>query len=328
MTPSRTRELARQARGLALRWLARVSSRRVGVVLVHHGVAAENGDRRTEIVPPIGRAALQQQVRHLARGYAIVPPSALQRAAAARRRGGRIPVALTFDDDLASHLTEAAPILRRAGAVAGFFVSGASLDEPGTFWWEDLQRALDRGLLAPGDLDGLPEEVVAAALDGTDRGPARLAEAIEELTPDARAALAAVLRERAGAPPPDAGIRRTALASLAADGHEIGFHTLRHDRMPPLDDPRLAAALEDGRQEVESAAGAPLTTISYPHGRADERVARAAEAHGFGTGFAGGGTVVTPEDDRLLLPRVTPVVESPGAFAVQMARLASGRLAG
>ena len=46
------------------------------------------------------------------------------------------------------------------------------------------------------------------------------------------------------------------------------------------------------------------------------------------SGFAGGGTVVAPEDDRLLLPRVTPVVESPGAFAVQMARLASGRLAG
>ena len=326
MRPTRTRELARHARGLAYRWLARASGRKVGVVLVHHGVAAETGDRRTEIVPPIGRVALERQVRHLRRSYALVPPSALRAAAAGRRRGARIPVALTFDDDLASHGAEAAPILRRAGAVAGFFVSGASLDEPGTFWWEDLQAALDRGLLDPPDLDGLPADVVAAALDGADRGAARLAAAIEELAPDDRAALAGRRRARVGTPPPEAGLRRAAIASLAADGHEVGFHTLRHDRLPPLDDQALEAALVDGRQALEELLGAPLDTISYPHGRADERVARAVGAHGFVAGFAGGGTVAGPDDDPLLVPRVTPVVESAGAFAVQMARLASGRL--
>ena len=237
-------------------------------------------------------------------------------------------MALTFDDDLASHAREAAPILRRAGAVAAFFVCGASLDAPERFWWEDLQVALDGGTVDRRDLLVVGEDAVEEALSGGARGAARLAAAIEELAPATRAALATTLRERAGEPPPESGLRRAAVAGLFAEGHEIGFHTLRHDRLPPLSDEALDAALADGREALAGIVGHRLTTISYPHGRADDRVARAARRHGFVQGFTGTADVVQASGDALLVPRIEPTAESSGAFAVHVARFASGRARG
>lgn len=322
----RPREAARHVRAFVLACLARLSDRRVGLVLVYHGVAGGTGDARTEIVPAIGAGALDRHVRHLRRRYLLVPPSAIPEAVATRRRGQRVPVALTFDDDLASHAALAAPILRGLSAPAAFFVCGASLDAPHRFWWEDLQEAIDGRLVGAADLSGLPTELVGAALARSNRAAARLAAALEELTPTARDGVAQTLRERAGPPPADAGLRATAVRELVDSGFELGFHTLRHDRLPPLDEDGLAAALDDGRGRVEAAAGRALTSISYPHGRADDRVAAAARAAGFELGFTGGERAVTAGDDPLLVPRIQPVSASQGAFAVQMARFASGRL--
>lgn len=320
------REVARHGRASVLRWLARMSRRRVGLVLVLHGVAAETGDRRNEIVPPIGRHDLERHVRHLRRHYEVVAPSTIQASVARRLRGQRIPVALTFDDDLASHAEEAAPVLRRFGVPAAFFVCGASLDTSDRFWWEDLQVALDRGALDPSDMSGVAPEITEAAVARHDRGPARLAAAIEELSPEARAVIARALRQRVGALPPTAGLRREAVGALADAGFEVGFHTFRHDRLPPLDDAALDAALRDGRAAVEAVIGRPLTALSYPHGRADGRVAAAAARHGFLVGFTGDSRVVTESDDPLLMPRIEPTAASPGAFAMQMSRFASGHL--
>ena len=319
------REPARHARAFLERWLARASGRRVGVVLVYHGIAPATGDRRTEIVPPVGRATFEWHVRHLARKYAIVAPSAIPTAVAQRRRGARIPVALTFDDDLASHVDEAAPILRRHHAVAAFFVCGASLDAPGRFWWEELQEALDTHLLDDVDLGAISPQLGRAAAEVRERGVASLVRVIEELSPALRAAVARSLRERVGEAPRTAGLRRNGIEALAAE-HEIGFHTLRHDRLPPLDDVALDTALEEGRHALQMVVGRPLTAISYPHGRADARVGDAARRHGFVTGFTGGSQAVTAEDDNLLLPRIEPTTIGRGAFASQIARHAAGRV--
>ena len=63
-------------------------------------------------------------------------------------------MAITFDDDLRSHVDFAAPLLARVGATATFFLSGSSLDDPNRFWWERLQEAFDRGLDLPSVGDG------------------------------------------------------------------------------------------------------------------------------------------------------------------------------
>src|SRR4051794_31257605 len=148
--PTRVKDPLRRGWSWALRWRARLSSRRLGIVIVYHGLAERAGDPAHMLSAPHGRAAFRAQLRHLRRYYRPVAVSRIQAEAAARRRGGRIPVALTFDDDLRSHVDVAAPELRAAGVPAAFFLTGASFDGPAEFWWGPVQRAADRGLLDDG----------------------------------------------------------------------------------------------------------------------------------------------------------------------------------
>jgi peptidoglycan/xylan/chitin deacetylase (PgdA/CDA1 family) len=288
---------------------ARFSRRGAGVALVYHRVGDPAGDPRRELVPALGTELFAAQVRHLASGYRLVVASELLAATRERRRGERFPVAITFDDDLSSHVDAAAPILSSAGATATFFVCGASLHGPHRFWWERLQAALDGGLdLSALDLQPTPSK-------------ATIHEAgllIQSLPPRARDELDAKLAGLVGPDPQESGLRADALRRLAASGLEIGFHTRRHDALPPLGDPDLADAMRGGRSELEDVAER-LRTISYPHGLADARVAAAARAAGFEAGFTGLPGAVTSESDPLLLGRLSPSYASVGELAFDVA---------
>ena len=60
---------------------------------------------------------------------------------------------------------------------------------------------------------------------------------------------------------------------------------MRHDLLTELSDDELADALSQGRDELAAVTGTRLETLSYPHGQADERVARTAREAGFVSGF-------------------------------------------
>jgi peptidoglycan/xylan/chitin deacetylase (PgdA/CDA1 family) len=311
------RRLARKlARGVLLRALglpiarllvrvAGLSGRGAGVALVYHRVGDPAGDPRRELVPAMGTELFAAQVRHLASGYRLVAASELPPAARERRRGERFPVAITFDDDLSSHVDAAAPILSSARATATFFVCGASLHGPHRFWWERLQAALDDNL----DLSTLDLEPATVHQVGL---------RIQSLPPRARDELDAMLAELVGSDPEESGLRAEGLRRLAASGMEIGFHTRRHDVLPALGDAELAEAMRVGRKELEDVVG-PLRTISYPHGLADARVAAAARAAGFEAGFTGLPAAVTSGSDPHLLGRVSPSYASVGELAFDVA---------
>jgi peptidoglycan/xylan/chitin deacetylase (PgdA/CDA1 family) len=290
---------------------ARRSDRRVGAALVYHSVADQAGDPRRELVPAVATSLLAAQVRYLASRYRIVEASKLVDAVGARAPGDPIPVAITFDDDLASHAEHAAPILRAANATATFFVSGASLDERFRFWWECLQVAFDRKLdLGPLDL---PDRLRTADIHALGRW-------IQALPASERDRLALRLAGMTSDEAFDGGLHRERLGALASSGVEVGFHTLRHDLLPALSDDELVRAMRDGRAQIEQVVGRPLQTISYPHGAADARVARAARAAGYEAGFTGRPTIVGPTSDPLLLGRLSPSIASVGELAYDVAR--------
>jgi peptidoglycan/xylan/chitin deacetylase (PgdA/CDA1 family) len=288
---------------------ARSSARRAAVALVYHRVGEHAGDPRSELVPALGADLFAAQVRHLAFSHRLVVASELLAATRDRRRGERFPVAITFDDDLSSHVDAAAPILSAAGATATFFVSGASLHGPHRFWWERLQVAFDDDL----DLSSLGLDPVPCKRTIHDAG-----RQIQSLPPRSREALESRLIELVGPDPPESGLRADALRRLAAFGVEIGFHTRRHHVLPALDDAELAEAMRDGRSELEDVVG-PLRTISYPHGLADVRVAAAARASDFETGFTGVPVAVLEGSDPLLLGRLGPSYASVGELAFDVA---------
>jgi peptidoglycan/xylan/chitin deacetylase (PgdA/CDA1 family) len=318
------RDVVRATLASVLRWVARTSARPSGLVLVYHRVGASAGDPELQIDPGVTGPELGRQLRHLRRHYRVVPAAEIVAQAGERRRGRRFPVAITFDDDLASHAHEALPALLKEGLQATFFLCGASLEEPHTFWWEDLQSAVDGRLVAPARLPHVSEPDLLAALDRSPRAIRRVASAIERLEPAQRDEVAHALRQAAGPPPEDAGARADDVRALVDAGLEVGFHTLRHDALPALSDTALEQALHDGREQLAAAAGRPLALIGYPHGKADARVAEAARQAGFALGFTTSAGLAGPATDPLLIPRVVPA-SSASAFALQVARAFAGR---
>jgi peptidoglycan/xylan/chitin deacetylase (PgdA/CDA1 family) len=225
---------------------------------------------------------------------------------------------------MAGHLQAAVPALQHAGLPATFFLGGYALHGPHPFWWEDLQQAVDERLVtaiphvAPADVE--------AALERQPKAIFRVAATIESLDRPKRSESAAALRAAVDGHVGDAGLRAEDVRSLVAAGFDVGFHTLRHEALPTLADEELDGALRNGRDELAGVVGRPLELISYPHGKADERVATAARAAGFSLGFTSGRRVVTPETDPLLVPRMPPAM-APGKTALRLARAVAGSAA-
>ena len=298
---------------------ARLSSRRVGIALVYHRLAAEEGDPEQELVPAIAAATFRRQLRHLSRRYKVVRTSELVDAVASRRRGDRVPVAITFDDDLLSHRTHAAPVLRDIHLPATFFLGSCSSPPNRRYWWELLEAARDAGILSTTLLPDVDEELVARADSRFPRAIRRLGGAIENLPPESRARLIERLGGHIDSANP--GLTCSDVAHLTEQGFEIGFHTVRHDSLPALDDAALLVALDDGRAELEQVVGI-IRLLAYPHGRADRRVARAA-AERFDFAFTGAATPITPGSDPHLLGRLEAPLVGGATFALRLASIAA-----
>jgi peptidoglycan/xylan/chitin deacetylase (PgdA/CDA1 family) len=296
----------------------RRSGLRAGVALVYHRVGDPPGDRERELVPNHGTGLFEEQIRYLRRRYLLVAAADLHRAVKARRAGDPFPAAITFDDDLPSHRRVALPILERLHAPAAFFLCGASLHTPHAFWWELLQAVVDRGLADP--------ELVALIRgrgrlkDGSRPLVKRLAGALEEMTPEDRAAVEEALRERLGSDLPATGMPGEDVGALAAAGFQIGFHTRRHMRLTNLDDETLTRELSVGVDALAALSGAAIESISYPHGKADGRVAARARSAGFALGFTGSPVGIGQHSDPLLLGRVEPSFNSTDELAAQLIR--------
>jgi len=293
------------------------TDRLAGVVLVYHRVGDPHGDPDLELDPGLASALFEQQLDLLAQRYQLVPAAEVLPRAALRRRGDAFPVAITFDDDLVSHASVAAPILRRRAVPATFFLSGTNRRG----WWHDLERAVATGSLVPDDLPEVEPGLVSAALAGRPRAIHRLAALIEALPPTRRDE--AHQRLLASASPggcETAVVDAAGIRAIVASGGRIGFHTLGHYDLRTLDDASLSRELTAGRDALEKVGGSAIDAVAYPHGKSDVRIAAAAASAGFRFGFTTDGGAVTQETDPLRLPRVQPDCRSLGRFSLLLAR--------
>jgi len=309
-------DAARTLLALILARLARLSSARAGVALVYHRVGGPGGSEDFEILAAVSGADFERQLRHLAGSYRVVAAPDLLEAVGSRRRGERFPVAITFDDDLASHVLYALPALQASGLTATFFLAGEGHRH---YWWEDLQCAVDKGLLRADGLPHVPAAAVRSAVAREPRAILDLAGAIVRLEPHQRREVAAALREAVGDEQDEESLGREGVRALSAAGCTIGFHTLAHEPLPALPDDELARALRDGRDEL----GPGVNTIAYPHGKADQRVADAAKAAGYVCAFTSARGPVTPTTHPFLIPRTVADLSAP-ALALRLARMFLG----
>lgn len=192
------------------------------------------------------------------------------------------PLLITFDDGWSDNEEYALPLLRAHGLPAVLFVVGDAVDRAQPFWQEQMITAARSGRLDAAtsarlwrELGGSPPAAGPDAL-----APVRaLIAALERADGATRARLlgsiAAVL---------DDGVRymitKDQLRALAASRVTIGAHGLTHEPLTQV--PDVDVELTSARRILEGAlGGGAVTTISFPHGRFDERTVERARAAGY-----------------------------------------------
>ena len=71
------------------------------------------------------------------------------------------------------------------------------------------------------------------------------------------------------------------LSRLTASGWEIGSHTVTHPRLTRLDDAELRLELTQSKQSCEGRLGLDCSSLAYPYGDVDARVATFAREAGY-----------------------------------------------
>jgi peptidoglycan/xylan/chitin deacetylase (PgdA/CDA1 family) len=93
--------------------------------------------------------------------------------------------------------------------------------------------------------------------------------------------------------------------ALAAEGFQLGAHSVTHPRLAGLDPARCRAELVDGRSRLEDELGRPAVHLAYPFGSYDEAVQAFAVEAGYLTACSTRPGLSGPDDDLLALRRVT-----------------------
>ena len=263
----------------------------IGFALVYHRVGPKRGNPRHELYPTLDLPSFRDQLDWVEPRYRLVRASELPNAVSMRGADDPIPLALTFDDDVASHAEFVLPELLVRGIEATFFLSGMALDDSAARpWWELLEAAAKR---APGEALG-------------DHSLAERAAAIESMAPRQQASEAERLQALADSEPGPRALDADGIRRLAEAGMEIGFHTLGHHRLPDLTAAEIERALSEGRERLAHVVGRELSSIAYPHGATDAVVIAAARRARYATGFNTDGTPIRPASDPLNLGRVYP----------------------
>jgi len=80
-------------------------------------------------------------------------------------------------------------------------------------------------------------------------------------------------------------LNRDSIRRLVEMGVSFGSHGHSHTDLTSLDAGRLGAELLFSKATLEDLTGRPVTAISYPFGRCDERIRKAASAAGYTEGY-------------------------------------------
>lgn len=196
-------------------------------------------------------------------------------------------LALTFDDAQHDNYSNARPVLARHRVKASFFVPVEAVERQKLLWHDRLGFAVLDLLRQADDGRGRLMQILAAAglhASGSHNLVNNVVEASKGLTLEARLRLVDQLKEASGsAEIPEFARLMTfeELAELAADGHEIGSHSMTHCLMTECDDRALTYEVMESRRALQDRLGLPIESFCYPNGNADARTAQAVAQAGY-----------------------------------------------
>lgn len=220
-------------------------------ILAYHGVADE--------VCPVGNfdgffvsvRQFTRQLEAIARFGPVWPLSRVVDYVCAGRPLPTAVVTLTFDDGYLNNAQTAAPLLKKFGMPATFFVTTGFIDGTAHPWWAALRA---RG-----------------AQDHWDRGTLLAAEA--HLRTTGLAAQASALAgfgattQRTEWPAMWRMMSWDDIRGLAAAGHEIGGHTVHHPSLAHESSAVIQDEIRTALERIKAEIGSASSCFAYPYGR-------------------------------------------------------------
>lgn len=291
------------------------------VILMYHRIVDVPLDPRGTAVSPSNLVKHLEYVRETCYPISLLDlVRALQGQSLPRRA-----VAVTFDDNYTSNLTQAYPLLTSEQIPATVFVDTGSINGS-CFWWDELDRVL---LLTA----GLPDRLRLRLQEVEHEWPTARREEREQAHQTIRYLLRAATvdeRERVirdlthwaqlegtrGLD--DRPMTSDELARLAQDGLvELGAHTITHPVLSALSTRAQFEEIVGSRQALEAITGCPVRTFAYPYGEASDftqETTDIARASGFSAACTAIPGVVEPGDDIFQLRRCAVRNWDIGAF--------------
>lgn len=233
-------------------------------------------------------------------------------------------LAITFDDGYADNEELAAPILRRLGLTATFFVATDYVDG-GLMWNDRVIEALracrtDEIDLTSLGLGRLEIQTPVSRRQAIDRVLAQ----IKHLDYAEREAAVAKIVALAGDPPmPRLMMRPEQVVRLQSSGMTVGAHTMSHPILARLDAKSAWAEIGGSRERLEAMLRERVDLFAYPNGvpgrdYTAEHVEMARRC-GFKAAVSTAWGVATRESDPYQLPRFTPWDRSRTRFGARLA---------
>jgi peptidoglycan/xylan/chitin deacetylase (PgdA/CDA1 family) len=271
-------------------------------VLAYHGVEEVGGIGNADGFQ-VAPDTFAQHLEHIIRRYR---PVSLGAVCAARAGGAPLPdraLLVTFDDGYLNNAEVAAPLLKKFGVPAAFFITTGYIDGTEQPWWYVLRHWLaEAGAARVGLPGGGRADRELDALVAWERR-------LKGLTHEQRARELEALGTRLGLPPrvEIPFMNWAQVARLQHDGFDVGAHTVRHVNLGAEPPGVARAEVEDSVRRLRRETGAPVRAIAYPYGRAEdvqEAVDEAAAACGLVAGFTTIHGLNRPDTPSLRLHRL------------------------
>ncbi len=232
------------------------------------------------------------------------------------------PVLLTFDDGYRNNSTLAAPLLRRKGFPALFFITTGYVESARVLWPDEV---FSRVVAWPGQCVEAPDgrvHLLPEAQESRQAVALTLVEACKNCTDTSRREFVAYLARETPHldtlwdPISQDFMTWDDVRALSADGFDLGSHTVTHPILSSLEPDALWEELIESRNTIEAQTGLACTTLAYPNGRSrdiTDRVLASASEAGYDFAFTVSNRWCLQTRDNLRLDRIAPPGHSTSA---------------
>lgn len=298
-------------------WQRRALLEPFTAVLVYHRVVEDGASQpgRYNIERGMPASVFESQIRFMRRRFTPV-----QASQALENPGQPLRFAVTLDDGYEDNFRVAAPILRRLGVPATFFVVSDYVGSDRLFWWEQLAEMM-RATRAPSidlravipdpaasDVVDLPLRTFSERRRAYDHASRLLRRGLHSALAGNLERISQALDVRPRAQRRDYALMNwEQLNTLVQQGFEIGGHTATHCNVAGMDRALLQTEIVASVRTLENRINAPVLSFAYPYGIYDQNdhdMSDMLREAGCRVAFTGAKGVVAADLEPFALPRV------------------------